>query len=128
MDGQFKQHGVFSWCELMTTDVGAAKSFYTKLFGWSTEDMAMPEMTYTIAKAGGKEVGGIMPMPKDAQGMPPMWGAYVTVDDIDLTARTAEKLGGTLLVPPRDIPNVGRFCVIQDPQGAVISAITYLKK
>jgi len=66
-------------------------------------------------------------MPQDAQGMPPMWGAYVTVDDVDATARTAEQLGAKLLVPPRDIPGVGRFCVIQDPQGAVISAITYVE-
>jgi predicted enzyme related to lactoylglutathione lyase len=57
--------------------------------------------------------------------MPPMWGAYVTVDNVDLTAKTAEQLGAKLLVPPTDIPNVGRFCVIQDPQGAVINAITY---
>ncbi|HQJ08167.1 MAG TPA: VOC family protein, partial [Deltaproteobacteria bacterium] len=34
MDEQFRQHGAFSWCELMTTDVNAAKDFYTKLFGW----------------------------------------------------------------------------------------------
>jgi uncharacterized protein len=126
MDEQFKQHGAFSWSELMTTDVAAAKAFYTTLFGWDTEDMPMPGMTYTVVKAGGKSVGGIMPMPGDApQGMPPMWGTYVTVNDVDGTARTAEGLGATLLVPPTDIPNVGRFCVIQDPQGAVISAITY---
>ena len=126
MTEQFKQHGAFSWCELITTDVDAAKAFYTKLFGWDTEDMSMPEMAYTVVKAGNKEIGGIMPIPKEAQGMPPMWGAYVTVDDVDLTAQTAEQLGAILLVPPRDIPNVGRFCVIQDPQGAVISAITYI--
>lgn len=128
MDEQFKQHGAFSWNELMTKDVDGAKAFYAKLFGWSTEDMPMPGMTYTVIKAGSKEVGGIMPMPKEAQGTPPMWGAYVTVDDIDSTAQTAKQLGAKLLVPPQDIPNVGRFCVIQDPQGAVISAITYLKK
>lgn len=128
MDEQFRQHGAFSWYELMTTDVEAAKAFYAKLFGWGTEDMPMPEMAYTVVKAGGKEIGGIMPMPKEAQGTPPMWGAYVTVDDVDLIAKTARQLGATLLVPPRDIPSVGRFCVIQDPQGAVISAITYLKK
>jgi predicted enzyme related to lactoylglutathione lyase len=125
MDEQFKQHGAFSWCELMTTDVEAAKVFYARLFGWKTEDMSMPGMTYTVVKAGSKEIGGIMAVPKEAQGMPPMWGAYVTVDDVDLTAKTAEQLGAKLLVPPTDIPNVGRFCVIQDPQGAVINAITY---
>jgi len=128
MDDQFKQHGAFSWYELMTTDVDAAKAFYAKLFGWSVEDMAMPGTAYTVVKVGGREIGGIMSIPKEAQGTPPMWGAYVTVDDVDSTAKTAKKLGATLLVPPRDIPNVGRFCVIQDPQGAVISAITYLKK
>jgi predicted enzyme related to lactoylglutathione lyase len=53
------------------------------------------------------------------------WGVYVTVDDVDATAAKAEELGGKILVPPTDIPNVGRFCVLQDPQGSVISAITY---
>lgn len=127
-DDQYKQHGAFSWCELMTPDVEAAKAFYTKLFGWDTEEMKMPEMTYTVVKAGGNMVGGIMQIPKDAQGMPASWGAYVTVDDVDLTAKTAEQLGAKLCVPPRDIPNVGRFCVIQDPQGAYLNIITYVKK
>lgn len=126
MDEQFEQNGTFSWCELMTTDVEKAKAFYTKLFGWVAEDMPMPGMAYTVVKVGGKGVGGIMAMPPDAKGTPPMWGAYVTVDDVDATARTAEQLGAKLLVPPRDIPEVGRFCVIQDPQGAVISAIHYV--
>lgn len=82
-------------------------------------------MTYTVVKAGGVGVGGIMAVLPQAQGMPPTWGCYVTVDDVDVTARMAEQLGGKLLVPPQDIPDVGRFCVIQDPQGAVINAITY---
>jgi uncharacterized protein len=125
MDEQFKQHGAFSWCELMTTDVDAAKIFYTKLFGWDSEAMTMPGMTYTVVKAGGKGIGGIMTIPKEAKGAPPMWCAYVTVDDVDVTARTAEQLGAKILVPPTDIPTVGRFCVIQDPQGAVLNAITY---
>ncbi len=127
MDEQFKQHGAFSWCDLMTTDVKAAKAFYSKLFGWEMEEMAMPGMPYTVVKAGGKGIGGIAPMPKEAtKGMPPAWGIYVTVDDVDATAETAKQLGAQLLVPPQDIPKVGRFCVIQDPQGAVISAITYV--
>lgn len=128
MNEPFKQHGAFSWCELMTTDVEAAKAFYTKLFGWDTEDMKMPGMTYTVVKAGGSGIGGIMAIPPEAKGMPPAWGTYVTVDDVDATAKTAGQLGAKLLVPPRDIPDVGRFCVIQDPQGAVINIITYAKK
>ena len=125
MEDQYRRHGAFSWCELMTTDPEAAKAFYAKLFGWETEDMSMPGATYTVVKAGGKEVGGIMAIPKEAAGMSPMWHAYVTVDDVDSTAQRAEQLGGTILMPPTDIPDVGRFSVIQDPQGAMINVIKY---
>jgi predicted enzyme related to lactoylglutathione lyase len=128
MNEQFKQHGAFSWCELMTTDVEAAKTFYTKLFGWDSKDMPMPGMTYTVVKAGGAGIGGIMQIPTAPKGIAPAWGTYVTVDDVDLTAKTAIQLGAKLCIPPRDIPDVGRFCVIQDPQGAVINVITYVNK
>ena len=126
MDEQMMQHGAFGWYELMTTDPQAAKDFYTKLFGWGVKDMDMGDMTYTVLSVGDKDVGGLMAMPPEAGGMPPAWGCYVTVSDVDETARAAEALGGKVLVPPRDIPEVGRFCVLQDPQGAVISAITYV--
>ena len=128
MDGQYKQHGAFSWCELMTSDVQGAKSFYEKLFGWVLEDMVMEGMTYTIIKAGDREVGGIMATPPETEGMPPAWGTYVTVDDVDELAGRVAGLGGKILVEPQDIPEVGRFCVIMDPQGAFISAITYVDK
>ena len=109
----------------MTSDVGSAKKFYSSLFGWKTEDMPMGDMNYTIVKVGEEGLGGIMSTPPQDEGAPPRWGVYVTVDDVDATARQAEELGGKILVPPTDIPNVGRFIVLQDPQGAVISAITY---
>lgn len=125
MKDPFKTHGAFSWNELMTTDPAAAKKFYSKLFGWETEEMTMENMTYTVVKTGGEGVGGIMAIPSEATGAPPHWGAYVTVDDVDSAVRTAEKLGGKTMLAPRDIPGVGRFAVIQDPQGAVISMITY---
>ncbi|HID70748.1 MAG TPA: VOC family protein [Desulfobacterales bacterium] len=128
MDEQYKQHGAFSWCELITPDVAEAKAFYEKLFGWVLEDMPMEGMTYTIVKAGGREVGGIMTTPPEAEGKPPAWGTYVTVDDVDELAGRVAGLGGNVLVGPQDIPEVGRFCVIQDPQGAFISAITYIDK
>ena len=126
MKDLFKRHGAFSWSELMTTDVEGARKFYSNLFGWKTEEMPMENMKYTIVKVGEEGVGGIMPIPPQAQGSPPNWGVYVTVDNIDATAKKAKELGGKVLVPPTDIPNVGRFAVLQDPQGAVISAITYV--
>jgi predicted enzyme related to lactoylglutathione lyase len=126
MKDLFKRQGAFSWSELMTTDVEGARKFYSNLFGWQTEDMPMENMTYTIVKVGEEGLGGIMSIPPQAEGSPPSWGVYVTVDDINATSRKAEELGGKILVPPTDIPNVGRFSVLQDPQGAVISAIEYV--
>lgn len=114
MEEMLKQPGAISWSELMTTDVGAAKDFYAKLFGWTTEDMAMEGegMPYAVVKAGTREIGGMMPIPPEAQGTPPMWGSYVTVDDVDATARQAKELGARLIVEPRDIPNVGRCYIL----------------
>ena len=69
----------------------------------------------------------MMATPPEAEGSPPMWGTYVTVDDVDIVARSALELGATVVVEPRDIPEVGRFCVIRDPQGAFVSAISYIE-
>lgn len=83
--------------------------------------------TYLVVKAGGKNVGGIMKMPANVPaGTPPSWSTYVTVADVDATARKIVEQGGKLLVPPRDIPNTGRFCTLQDPQGAILNAMTYV--
>ncbi len=126
MSNVLKQHGAFSWNELMTTDVNGAKDFYGKMFGWVLEDMATNDMGYTMAKKDGKEVAGIMATPPEAGNMPPMWGAYVTVDDVEASAKQAEDLGGKIMLAPQDIPDVGRFCVISDPQGATLMLITYI--
>jgi len=128
MDAKLMKHGMFSWFELQTTDVGAAKGFYSALFGWTTKEMAMPGMPYTVVSAGAEEVAGMMAIPPEAKGMPPNWGVYISVDDVDALVKRAAGLGATALVPPTDIPTVGRFAVLKDPQGAVFSVITYLMK
>jgi len=121
-----KINGAFSWNELMTSDVEGAKAFYGELLGWKMEDMPACEMGYSMARSGEKEVAGIMATPPD-NPMPPAWGAYITVDDVDARAAQAEALGGRILLAPQDIPEVGRFVMIQDPQGAMVSLITYNK-
>lgn len=126
MDTKLLKNGAFSWFELMTTDVAGAKDFYAKLFGWEMEKAPMEGMDYTVINVGGEGVGGIMEMPAEVQGMPPAWGIYVTVDDVDKTAERVTELGGKILRPASDIPDVGRFCVLQDPQGGVITAISYV--
>ncbi len=122
-----KQHGAFSWNELMTNDLAGAKAFYSALFNWQLEDIDN-SMPYTLAKIDGQEAAGMMTVPPEAKDMPPMWGGYVTVDDVEKSAKRCEALGGKILVEARDIPDVGRFCVIADPQGAMLTIITYFDK
>jgi predicted enzyme related to lactoylglutathione lyase len=117
------KHGALGWNELMTTDVAAAQPFYGALFGWETEDYPVEGMNYVMIKVGGAAVGGRMALPPECAGAPPAWGVYVTVADVDATARQVETLGGKILRPPADIPDGGRFCVRQDPQGATPCAI-----
>lgn len=129
MDQQaMKKHGAFSWNELMTTDVAGAKSFYSQLFGWELEDMQMTDTVYTIAKKGDDQLGGIMAIPASEEGVAPMWGPYITVDNVNEQIKQAESLGGKLLHGPQDIPDLGRFAVISDPQGAMLTIITYTCK
>jgi len=128
MNEAFQKHGAVSWTELITSDAEAAKKFYGALFGWTFTLFPNPEMQYNVINVGGQQIGGIMKTPAKAGNMPPAWTSYVTVENVDQTAKNAKELGAKLLVPPTDIPTVGRFCVIQDPQGASIAAITYAMK
>ena len=126
MDEKHKQFGSISWTELITSDVPGAKKFYGQLFGWTFEDMAMAEdKTYSVFKANDQEAGGIMSLPPDEHPMPPAWGLYITVDNVDKVAEKAVGMGAKIALEPMDIPEVGRFCVLQDPQGAYISIISY---
>lgn len=125
MDEKLQKHGAISWSELMTRDVAGAKAYYQQLFDWSYEDMPAGQMPYTIVKVDEDTVAGIMAIPPEAGDLPPVWGLYVTVDDVDSTAEKAVTLGGKICKPPWDIPGVGRMCVLEDPQGAFISIISY---
>lgn len=78
--------------------------------------------TYTIFTHGGQDIGGMVTMQGDAwKGIPPHWGVYIAVDDVDASARKAEQLGGKIMSQPFDIPNVGRMAVVQDATGAAFS-------
>jgi predicted enzyme related to lactoylglutathione lyase len=117
--------GVFVWNELMTSDVGAAKTFYGNVFGWTSRDMDIGGgMTYTMFEAPtGGDVGGAM-APTDemrSNGVPPNWLPYLGTDDVDATTGKAAELGATVHMQPTDIPDVGRFSVLQDPPGAAFA-------
>jgi len=121
--------GRLVWPELATNDAGAAARFYKGLFGWGTKpETGVESAEYTewlpAPPLVGHSIGGMVPM-KGPQwaGVPPHWNCYVTVGNCDESVAKATQLGGKLYVPPMDIPNVGRFAVIADPQGAVLCPI-----
>ena len=114
----------FVHVELMSTDVGKAKSFYGKLFDWTLEDMPMLEDvpmgdgTYTMIKVGEGTGGGLMknPMPN----APSSWLAYVLVDDLQKAVEKAKSLGGTVMKDKTDVTGMGSFAIIKDPTGAML--------
>ena len=116
--------GTFCWVELGTTDGEAAKKFYTELFGWTFTDMPIgPSEVYTILKLNDKDVGALYQLNSEmkAQGIPPHWLSYVSVDSADETAQKAKDAGATLMKEPFDVFTVGRMSVIKDPTGAVFA-------
>lgn len=115
--------GAIAWNELSTTDPDDAVEFYKGLFGVDSVSMEGP-MEYTMLRAGGTEVAGVMRITPEMGPVPPNWMVYFSVANVDATAGQAVSLGATLLMPGMDIPDVGRFATIRDPQGAVFSIYT----
>jgi predicted enzyme related to lactoylglutathione lyase len=113
--------GCFVWYELMPRDVPAAIAFYSEVVGWKTQPFGNGDYQMWVGSQG--PLGGVMKLPDEVAkaGAPPHWMAHVAVDDVDATAALAVKLGGRICHPPTDIPTVGRFAVVGDPQGATLS-------
>ena len=122
--------GVFVWYELATSDSKAAQKFYSHVLGWKAREMGGPEGSYTIVTAGPADVGGISTIPPNACGAhaKPAWMSYIGVDDVDAATRQVEAAGGVIHREPSDIPGIGRFSVVADPQGAVFALITPLSR
>ncbi len=117
--GIMAEPGAMCWQELMTPDVGAAGKFYEETFGWTADPVDIGGgMMYTVFKSGGTMIGGMMARPADLANVPPNWMPYFAVENCDASAAKVGTLGGTVMRPPTDIPNVGRFAVLRDGQGA----------
>lgn len=117
----------FVWYELMTTDTGAAKAFYGSVIGWGTREAPVPGIAYTLFTNGEAPVAGLMELPEEPRkaGARPSWIGYVGVADVDATVERVRQLGGTVHVAPTDIPEVGRFAIIADPQMATLALFRY---
>jgi uncharacterized protein len=114
--------GAVCWNELYTRDTAAAGAFYSGLFGYGLKQSEMP-MPYTELQLDGKSIAGMMNLGPEHAEIPPHWNIYFTVADCDATYAKATGLGATTLVPPMDIPGVGRMAMMRDPQGAVFAFI-----
>jgi predicted enzyme related to lactoylglutathione lyase len=121
-----KRHGVFSFNELITTDLDSAKKFYGELLGWSfKETKTIHGNRYLVALKDGSIVAGMMLKEGNVDDeVLPCWDPYITVDDVEISAKIVEKMGGKILLPPTDIPGTGRFVVIMDPQGVAMNLIS----
>jgi predicted enzyme related to lactoylglutathione lyase len=113
--------GRFVWHELHTTDRAKAQKFYGQLLGWETKDVSMgPGEPYSLCIQNGKDFAGITKSMAPAH-VPPHWLPYIAVEDVDASATKATQLGAKIMNAPMDIPNVGRFAVLADPQGAAFA-------
>jgi uncharacterized protein len=113
--------GVFVWDELGTTDADGAQRFYEEVFGWTTKDMGEEFGGYRIFQRGDEQLAGLMANPRPE--IPAMWTPYIGVDDTDALCKKATELGAQTIVEPMDVPTVGRFAILKDPQGAVFGII-----
>lgn len=112
--------GNFVWCELDTSDVQGAIKFYKDVIGWNTQAF---DESYSIVMAGETGVGGVTRLSDEHKkiGLGPHWLGYVYADDVDQLTKKAQSLGAKTHVPPTEIPTIGRYSLIADPQGAVIA-------
>ncbi len=115
------KHGDFIWYELMTNDAEAAQDFYSAVVGWSFAPAGPNDKDYRQFSINDAVVGGLLPLTSEmtANGARPCWSGYIGVDDVDQSAESIEKTGGTIHMAPQDIPGVGRFAFVADPQGAM---------
>jgi len=115
----------FVWYELMTTDI-AAEAFYQSVIGWTPQVMGHEGMRYTIMNAGGVPVSGVMQLTTEMcdAGARPGWRGYIGVPDVDAATDRLKRAGGGVYKAPNDIPDVGRFSVVADPQGAAFTLFT----
>lgn len=114
------ENSPFVWHELVTSDQKSSGDFFCGLFGWSRREVdAGPFGTYTLFQVEGKDVAGMMNPTPNSPGSGSYWHSYIAVKDVDACAAMAIRLGGKVLVPPHDVPDVGRICAVSDPTGAV---------
>ena len=115
--------GALCWFELATTDPESASGFYTEVLQVEAGPDPDTPFPYTLVKVAGNPAAGIIQIGEDWGPVPPNWGVYFGVNDVDATAAKAQELGGGVIVEPTDLMDFARFAVLRDAEGAVFSVI-----
>ncbi len=113
--------GRILWHELSTTDKKAAAAFYLKAVGWTTQAWE-ENPSYVMFAAGGRPMAGLLALGAEA-GARPNWLTYIGTPNLESTVAQAQALGAKVLKPAEGVPAVGRWVVLQDPQGAVFAVL-----
>ncbi len=118
----YKQ-GTPCWVDMTSDDLDASKAFYAKVFGWEyTEQSFGGRAVYTTALKDGKKVAGLMQQSPEQikDGPPPAWNTYVAVDDAEAITGNVNGLGGQVLMPPVELPSMGKMAAIADPNDTIL--------
>jgi predicted enzyme related to lactoylglutathione lyase len=119
-------HGAPGWIELTTPEPHKACEFLAAVFGWTFHMIQVGGADYWLIQVKGHEVGGVRrPLP----GTPntPSWATYITVEDVDMIAQNAESAGGTVVIPPTELPGVGRLVGVEHPHGGRLLGFEYAR-
>ncbi len=121
--GVFGEHNAVCWYELTTNDPQKAGRFYSELLGWQTVAQPMGDFVYTLFRKEAQDKAGMFQLTEDMAGVQPFWLIYFGVDNCDAKTAKAKSLGAEVVRPPTDIPGIGRFSILADPQGAAFAMI-----
>ncbi len=129
-DAEIPPPGTIIWHDLTVANADGLRDFYADVTGWEPSSVAMGDYNdfNMNSKTTGQPVAGICNARGSNAELPPQWLIYITVEDVAASASKCEALGGKVIVGPKGMGTYGRYCVIQDPAGAVAALFTPASK
>ena len=119
----------FIWHELVTPDQKKSGTFFSQLFGWTRKEVDAGKFgIYTLFQKDGQDVAGMMNPTPETPVNESFWHSYIAVENVDDCAKRAPSLGGRVVVPPHEVPDVGRVCIVADPTGAIAHLMQPIKQ
>ena len=121
MSNKKQEIGTITWTDLTVLNAEEIKDFYEKVAGWKSEPLSMGEYNDFVMNTPGAKtaVAGVCHSRGSNADLPPQWLIYITVENIDESIQSCMELGGKVISGPKNYAGMGRYCVIQDPAGAV---------